>query len=159
MASKKIRVANLQSLGLDPLLASQGSVEFTDEGLQFVATENPENYIPDPNLSQGNNFINTTRDSYTIGEGLPNNPNISSDSLIGIPRSSINNPSIDLSQGNNFINTTRDSDALNLNQNITRTTSQQGATLINVPSTFDFNLKGATNSAIFLNEMYNGLPA
>ena len=45
MASKKIRVANLQSLGLDPLLSDQGSVQFTDEGLQFIATENPEHQI------------------------------------------------------------------------------------------------------------------
>jgi hypothetical protein len=45
MASKKIRVADLQNLSLDPLLADQGSIEFTDEGLQFIASESPEHQI------------------------------------------------------------------------------------------------------------------
>ena len=61
MASKKIRVADLQNLSLDPLLADQGSVEFTDEGLQFVAAEAPEHQITITKTvpTRGSNFEQT----------------------------------------------------------------------------------------------------
>ena len=45
MATKKVRVVNLQGLGFDPLLADQGQFDFTDEGIAFVPSQDPEYQI------------------------------------------------------------------------------------------------------------------
>ena len=45
MATKKVRVANLQGLGFDPLLADQGQFDFTDKGIAFIPSQDPEYQI------------------------------------------------------------------------------------------------------------------
>lgn len=69
MASKKIRVADLRNLRLDPLLADQGSVEFTDEGLQFVAAETSEHQITIIKTVQTGSIFEQTINIISISTG------------------------------------------------------------------------------------------
>lgn len=69
MASKKIRVADLRSLSLDPLLADQGSVQFTDEGLQFVAAETSEHQITIIKTVQTGSIFEQTINIISISTG------------------------------------------------------------------------------------------